>query len=313
LRPKNIAIGDLVVSPFNVRENIGDIRSLADSIKREGLLQPLTVRPYGTKYEIVAGRRRYEACKLIGMKLIPCNVAEDMDDRQAVLTSLKENMQRGDFTAAEKKRGIERLIRMNGADTPATRRMVAEPLDMTIPELKGALEIGEWAENFEPLDIVVKAPRRGEGIGKTVVPTSVARTLMRTLKDSKVRETLGELPPEERKKLEAEVIREAVHIKGKPRLEFLRRFASDPLRPAVEIKREVLVPTPPQPLLFTLPVRIENDLLEPLRQYALDANLGDKVAAAAKNLISEGLTTKGYRRPPHDGSASGRNDDAAAS
>src|SRR3990170_5326615 len=107
MRPKNIAIGDLVVSPLNVREDIGDIRSLAESIQQDGLLHPLTVRPFGEKFEIVAGRRRYAASKLIGMKVIPCNVAEEMDDRQAVLTSLKENMRRGDLNAAEKKRGIE--------------------------------------------------------------------------------------------------------------------------------------------------------------------------------------------------------------
>src|SRR3990172_7941621 len=131
MRPKNIAIGDLVVSPLNVRADVGDIRTLAESVQQEGLLHPLTVRPYGDKFEIVAGRRRYEACKLIGMKLIPCNVADEMDDRQAVLTSLKENMRRGDLTAAEKKRGIERLITMNGGDIPANRRRVATALNMT--------------------------------------------------------------------------------------------------------------------------------------------------------------------------------------
>ena len=294
MRPKNIPVGDLVVSPLNVREDIGDIQPLAESVKSEGLLHPLTVRPYGEKFEIVAGRRRYEACKLIGMKLIPCNVAEEMDDRQAVLTSLKENMRRGDLTAAEKKRGIERLIQMNGSDAPATRRKVATSLNMAMPELKAALEIGEWAETFEPHDIVVKAPRRGEGIGKTIVPTSVARTLMKTLKDNRVRETLGELPKEERKKVEAEVIREAVHLKGKSRQDFLKRFTNDPLRPAQEIKREVLAPLPSQPLLVTIPIRVENAIYEPLKQYALDNNLGDKVTVAAKTLISEGLANKGY-------------------
>ncbi len=297
MRPKNIPVGDLVVSPLNVREDVGDIQPLAESVKSEGLLHPLTVRPYGEKFEIVAGRRRYEACKLIGMKLIPCNVAEEMDDRQAVLTSLKENMRRGDLTAAEKKRGIERLIRMNGSDAIGTRRKVAASLNMSMPELKAALEIGEWAETFEPHDIVVKAPRRGEGIGKTIVPTSVARTLMKTLKDNRVRETLGELPKEERKKVEAEVIREAVHLKGKSRQDFLKRFTSDPLRPAPEIKREVLAPLPSQPLLVTIPIRVENAIYEPLKQYALDNNLGDKVTVAAKTLISEGLANKGYLKP----------------
>ena len=120
MRPKNIPTGDLVVSPLNVREDVGDIRTLAESIQQEGLLHPLTVRPYGeVKYEIVAGRRRYESCKLIGMKLIPCNIAEEMDDRRAVLVSLKENMRRGDITAAEKKRAIAKLLEMDGGDTPA--------------------------------------------------------------------------------------------------------------------------------------------------------------------------------------------------
>ena len=88
MRPKNIAVGELVVSPLNVREDIGDIQSLAESIRDDGLLHPLTVRPYGDQYEIVAGRRRYEACKLIGMKVIPCNEAEEMDDRRADLDRL---------------------------------------------------------------------------------------------------------------------------------------------------------------------------------------------------------------------------------
>jgi len=304
LRPKNIPVGDLVVSPLNVREDIGDIQSLAESIRDDGLLHPLTVRPYGDQFEIVAGRRRYEACKLIGMKIIPCNVAEDMDDRRAVLTSLKENMRRGDITAAEKKRGIERLLQMNGGDTLANRRKIATSLNMTMAQVKEAIEVGEWAETLEPHNIAVKAPRRGEGLGKTIVPTSAARILMKTLKQTKVRDALGELPKDERKKVEAEVIREAVALKGPKRKEFLKQFEKDPLRPPAEIKREVLAPGSSQPLLMTIPVRIENALYEPLRQFALDNNLGDRVGVAAKNLISEGLTNKGYLQSRPEGTAS---------
>src|SRR2546422_1082468 len=141
-RPKNIAMVDLVVSPLNIREDIGDIRTLAESIQQDGLLHPLTVRPYGPdKFEIVAGRRRYEACKQIGMKVIPCNIDEEMDDRRAVLVSLKENMRRGDLTAAEKKRGIGRLLVMEGGDSPAARRKVAVALNMTTGEIKASVEI----------------------------------------------------------------------------------------------------------------------------------------------------------------------------
>jgi ParB/RepB/Spo0J family partition protein len=301
MRPKNIAVGELVVSPLNVREEIGDIQSLADSIRDDGLLHPLTVRPYGDQYEIVAGRRRYEACKLIGMKVIPCNVAEEMDDRRAVLTSLKENMRRGDLTAAEKKRGIQKLLGMNGGDTPSNRRKAASSLNISMAQLKEAIEVGEWAETLEPHNIAVRAPRRGETLGKTIVPTSAAKTLMKALKEPKVKDALGELPKEERKKLEAEVIREAVALKGPRRKEFLKQFEKDPLRPAAEIKRDVLAPGPSQPLLVTIPVRVENSVYAPLRQFALDNNLGDRVGLAAKNLITEGLATKGYIKQGGEG------------
>lgn len=289
------------MSPLNVREDVGDLQALAESIRDDGLLHPLTVRPYGDQYEIVAGRRRYEACKLIGMKVIPCNVAEEMDDRRAVLTSLKENMRRGDLTAAEKKRGIEKLLQMNGGDTPANRRKIATSLNFSMAQLKEAIEVGEWAETLEPHNIAVKAPRRGETLGRTIVPTSAAKTLMKTLKVSKVKEALGELPKEERKKLEAEVIREAVALKGPKRKEFLKQFEKDPLRPAAEIKREVLAPGASLPLLMTIPVRVENAIYAPLRQFALDNNLGDRVGLAAKNLISEGLASRGYIKQSTEG------------
>ena len=58
----------------------------------------------------------------------------------------------------------------------------------------------------------------------------------------------------------------------------------------------MLSPALSQPLVTPVLVRLENTLLDPLKQYALDNNLGDKVSTAAKNLISEGLAGKGYLR-----------------
>jgi len=48
------------------------------------------------------------------------------------------------------------------------------------------------------------------------------------------------------------------------------------------------------PILLTLPLRIENEMYEPLKRFALDNNLGDRVAYAAKTLIAEGLASRGY-------------------
>ena len=107
--------------------------------------------------------------------------------------NLWENMRRGNITAAEKKRAIAKLLEMDGGDTPANRRKVSPALNMTVGELKEALEVGEWAETFEPHNITLRMRRRGEGLGKTVVPTSAARVIVKTLRDEKVREPMAQL------------------------------------------------------------------------------------------------------------------------
>ena len=67
------------------------IKSLAESIKENGLLQPITVRKAGNQYELIAGERRYRACKLIGQKDIEAIILEKTDDESANL-ALVENL-----------------------------------------------------------------------------------------------------------------------------------------------------------------------------------------------------------------------------
>jgi ParB family chromosome partitioning protein len=73
------------------RDNALD--DLSNSIKQKGLLQPIIVRITGEHFEIVAGNRRYNACKLLGWKKIACNIVE-LDDKGAFEVSLIENIQR---------------------------------------------------------------------------------------------------------------------------------------------------------------------------------------------------------------------------
>jgi len=75
----NILTGNIKPSPMNPRKSFNEdaLRELADNISKQGLLQPITVRPVPTSegtpdYEIVCGERRYRACKLLGMVAIPC-------------------------------------------------------------------------------------------------------------------------------------------------------------------------------------------------------------------------------------------------
>lgn len=77
----------------NIRNNIDDTKELAKSIEQKGLLQPILVRTLDGYFEVVAGNRRYCACKALGWKKIACHIIE-LDDKQAFEVSLIENVQR---------------------------------------------------------------------------------------------------------------------------------------------------------------------------------------------------------------------------
>jgi ParB family chromosome partitioning protein len=87
------------------------ISELAESIKAQGLIQPIAVRPLpgGKTFEIIAGERRFRASKKAGLTEIPV-VVHDVDDKAALAMALVENLQREDLNALEEARGIERLI-----------------------------------------------------------------------------------------------------------------------------------------------------------------------------------------------------------
>lgn len=94
------------------------LEELADSIRAQGIMQPLLVRPIGksargTDYEIIAGERRFRAAQLAGLKEVPVIVRE-VDDQAALAMALIENLQREDLTALEEAQGIDRLIREFG-------------------------------------------------------------------------------------------------------------------------------------------------------------------------------------------------------
>jgi ParB family chromosome partitioning protein len=90
------------------------LEELAASIKTNGLIQPIVVRPLqgatpgGAQYEIVAGERRWQAAKLAGLTDIP-TIVRELTDREAVAVALIENIQREELTAAEEARALKRL------------------------------------------------------------------------------------------------------------------------------------------------------------------------------------------------------------
>lgn len=87
-----------------------ELAELTDSIKQNGILQPLLVRKVGTGYEIVAGERRYQAAKAAGLEEVPV-VIREVSDEEVFKLALIENLQRSDLSPLEEARGYRQLLK----------------------------------------------------------------------------------------------------------------------------------------------------------------------------------------------------------
>jgi ParB/RepB/Spo0J family partition protein len=105
----DIALADIVPSPFNHRRAFRDMEQLADSIKARGVLQPVTVRKIGKGHELVFGERRWRASKLAGVESIPA-IVRTMSDVEVLEAQLIENVQRADVHALEEADGYKELL-----------------------------------------------------------------------------------------------------------------------------------------------------------------------------------------------------------
>ncbi|MFR4803847.1 MAG: ParB/RepB/Spo0J family partition protein [Eggerthellaceae bacterium] len=80
--------------------NQDELEELSASIEKDGLLQPILVREAEDGYEIIAGERRWQACKLVGLKKVPVRIKE-ADDLKVLELALIENLQRSDLNPIE--------------------------------------------------------------------------------------------------------------------------------------------------------------------------------------------------------------------
>ena len=108
-----VAISDLIRNPYQPRETFNEakLEELANSIKKNGIIQPIAVRPMKSevgKYEIVAGERRWLAAQKAGLHNIPVNVL-DLSDVESLEVAIVENIQRDDLNPIEEAKGYKRL------------------------------------------------------------------------------------------------------------------------------------------------------------------------------------------------------------
>jgi len=171
---RDIPLAEIRISEFNARKDLSagtedaDIGELADSIRERGLLSPITVRRANGGFELVAGQRRLLACRQLGMPSISAIVRDDLDDTDATIVSLVENVHRADMSPIDKARAYERIYsryptytevgRQAGVSTQTVRRYLS--LLNLEPELRDRLStsdgpvgvgtMSKLAETFQP-------------------------------------------------------------------------------------------------------------------------------------------------------------------
>ena len=163
-----------------------ELEELAESIKRNGLLQPILVRKVGDKYQIIAGERRYQACKLIGLERVPIRVRE-VDDDETIMLALIENIQRSDLNPIEEAYGYRRMMERG----KMTQSQVAQAVSKGRSTVANALRLLELPEDAQLLLFEEKITA-GHARAILSVPTTEGRTkLTKKLmeEDLSVRET----------------------------------------------------------------------------------------------------------------------------
>ncbi len=113
------------------------LKELADSIKEHGLLQPIVVRPTSTlTYQIVAGERRWRACRLAGLESVPVIIRETSDE-ECMEIALIENLQREDLNPVEEALGYRQLMESRGY----TQEQVADAVGKSRPAVSNSIRL----------------------------------------------------------------------------------------------------------------------------------------------------------------------------
>ncbi len=137
-RTNEVPLALLTPNPFQPRQNTDaqELASLADSIRKHGVLQPIIVRPVRGGYEVVAGERRWRAAEAAGLTTVPA-VVRELTDREALELALVENLQRADLNPIERARAYRRLVE----EFHLTQEQVAERVGKSQPSVANALRL----------------------------------------------------------------------------------------------------------------------------------------------------------------------------
>ena len=173
---KTLSIAEMVPSPFQPRRHFDDqaIDDLAQSIRENGILQPILVRARrlgDPAFEIIAGERRWRAAQRAQLHQVPVIVTE-IDDRTALEIALVENIQRQDLTPIEEARGYQRLQ----AEFAYTQEQLAERIGRSRSDIANRLRLLSLPPNVQTM---IEDGRLSAGHGRALISTRDPEALAR--------------------------------------------------------------------------------------------------------------------------------------
>ncbi|MFN7665835.1 MAG: ParB/RepB/Spo0J family partition protein [Inhella sp.] len=147
--PSTLKVGQLQAGKYQPRTRMdeGSLYELAESIKSQGVMQPILVRPIGKdRFEIIAGERRFRASQLAGLAEVPVLV-KDVPDEAAAVMALIENIQREDLNPLEEAQGLQRLVNEFGL----THEQAAQSVGRSRSAASNLLRLLQLAEPVQGL------------------------------------------------------------------------------------------------------------------------------------------------------------------
>ncbi len=231
-----LQISQLQAGKYQPRKNMVDasLQELSESIKEQGIMQPLLVRSVASgKYEIIAGERRFRAATMAGLKEVPVLIKQANDQATAAM-ALIENMQREDLNALEEANGLARLIEEFGY----THDKAAQAVGKSRSAVSNLLRLIQLAK---PVQLMLAKGEIDMGHARALLPLEAAAQVSLAQKI-----VIQKLSVREAEQMATKLVlnktqvggSKKAKIKADPDLRQLQEKLSDQLNLAVEIKQK---------------------------------------------------------------------------
>ncbi|MEA2031241.1 MAG: ParB/RepB/Spo0J family partition protein [candidate division Zixibacteria bacterium] len=161
---QNVALDQIAPNPMQPRRDFdsNSLQKLADSLKRDGVMQPLVVVRNGSSYTIIAGERRFRAARLAELDVVPVVVMEEVDEGQMLELALIENLQREDLNPIEAAEAYHSLIEKRNH----TQAKLADHVGKSRAAIANSLRLLSLPESIKQL---VRSGRLSEGHARTML------------------------------------------------------------------------------------------------------------------------------------------------